>query len=286
MVPASKNEPKKNHTTALAVVGTGAGLALLIWYLTRTKATAGITLKISTTTGGTTNPPPGTYPELQNSQLPIIATADSANGYFFDHWLIDGTPNFANPTTITMNTSHTIEAHFTQTIINITNINAFAFTPGAQSHFLLAITNFSMFTIDQIHIRLRDPNNVFASFPVGNSYIPPYMTGPVQYGPALIGTVNILNKWSTVTNQFPLGFWANITQLNVFTTSLAPGETKNIVCGYYDPSEWHESSFVTVNPNILPGTYTCYFDITFTVTSGGTFPGAPALTIPWQVTIV
>jgi len=173
----------------------------------------------------------------------------------------------------------------TKSIISINNVDVFALTPGESAHFLLKMANFGSFTIGQIYIRLRDPSNVFTQFPVGVSYVPPYFIGGVQYGPAKIGTVNILNQWSNAaTPNSPLGFWADITNMSVYTTFLAPGETKNIVCGYYDPSLWAQSSYVTVNPAILPGTYTCYFDIIFAVTSG-TIKGTPALTIPWNVTI-
>jgi hypothetical protein len=69
------------------------------------------TLKIETTTGGTTNPSPGTYTHSNGTSVQVTAIA-SAN-YVFDHWELD-TVNVgsANPYTVLMDADHTLKAVF------------------------------------------------------------------------------------------------------------------------------------------------------------------------------
>jgi hypothetical protein len=75
------------------------------------------TLTITTTTGGTTNPAPGTYTYGSGSSVGVTALP-SAN-YFFDHWVLDGSPaGTANPISVLMNNNHTLRAVFS--LINYT----------------------------------------------------------------------------------------------------------------------------------------------------------------------
>jgi hypothetical protein len=62
------------------------------------------------TTGGTTNPAPGTYPYLNGTVATVTAVNDT--GYSFDCWLLNGTKSTANPITITMTANYTLEAYF------------------------------------------------------------------------------------------------------------------------------------------------------------------------------
>lgn len=48
------------------------------------------TLTITSTTGGTTNPAPSSYPMVIGSQYSVMAIPN--NGYAFDHWELDGIP--------------------------------------------------------------------------------------------------------------------------------------------------------------------------------------------------
>ena len=68
-------------------------------------------LKIETTTGGTTNPAPGTYSYAAGSQVQV--TAIPSNGYVFDHWELNGT-NVGTTTTytVTMNANYVLKAFF------------------------------------------------------------------------------------------------------------------------------------------------------------------------------
>jgi len=68
-------------------------------------------LKIETTTGGTTNPAPGTYTYAAGTQVQV--TANPSNGYVFDHWELNGT-NVGTTTTytVTMNANYVLKAFF------------------------------------------------------------------------------------------------------------------------------------------------------------------------------
>jgi hypothetical protein len=68
-------------------------------------------LNITTTTGGTTNPPLGNYSYWDGTKMNVTATPSL--GYILDHWELDeinvGAPN---PINVTMNVNHTLHAVF------------------------------------------------------------------------------------------------------------------------------------------------------------------------------
>jgi hypothetical protein len=69
------------------------------------------TLTIITTTGGSTDPQPGTYNYPAGFTVPVNASAYAK--YLFSHWELDGlNVGSANPYTITMNENHTLRAVF------------------------------------------------------------------------------------------------------------------------------------------------------------------------------
>jgi hypothetical protein len=70
------------------------------------------TLTITSTTGGTTNPAPGTYTYAEGMSVTVRAIPDT--GYILDHWELDG-DNVGNPNPIqvTMDADHTLHAVFT-----------------------------------------------------------------------------------------------------------------------------------------------------------------------------
>ena len=69
-------------------------------------------LTIATTTGGTTNPAPGTYTYTANSTVQVTAIPDA--NYLFDHWELDNVNvGSANPYIVTMDKNHTLKAFFT-----------------------------------------------------------------------------------------------------------------------------------------------------------------------------
>ena len=69
------------------------------------------TIKIETTTGGTTNPAPDTYTYTAGAQVQVTATPSS--GYMFDHWELNGTNvGTATTYTVTMNANYVLKAFF------------------------------------------------------------------------------------------------------------------------------------------------------------------------------
>ena len=70
-----------------------------------------LTLTIAAESGGSTNPPPGTYVADENSTFQVTATPNA--NYVLDHWELDGTSvGSENPYSVLMNANHTIRAIF------------------------------------------------------------------------------------------------------------------------------------------------------------------------------
>jgi parallel beta-helix repeat protein len=68
-------------------------------------------LTITTTTGGTTNPTSGVYSYTNGTSTEITAIPDA--GYGLDHWELDGfSIGSQNPTTVMMDSNHTLNAVF------------------------------------------------------------------------------------------------------------------------------------------------------------------------------
>ena len=70
-------------------------------------------LTIITTTGGTTNPAPGTHTHTAGTTAQVTGLPDM--NYLFDHWELDGNPSTANPISIYMGGDHTLKAFFKPT---------------------------------------------------------------------------------------------------------------------------------------------------------------------------
>jgi len=71
------------------------------------------TLSISASDHGTTDPAPGSHTYDYGEVVTVKATADY--GYGFDYWDLDGGMYMQNPIEITMDQTHTLEAHFKST---------------------------------------------------------------------------------------------------------------------------------------------------------------------------
>jgi len=68
------------------------------------------TLSISATSGGTTDPAPGTHTyEYDTSQT---VTASPNYYYHFDYWILDGATVYGSSITVTMDSNHTLTAYF------------------------------------------------------------------------------------------------------------------------------------------------------------------------------
>jgi len=72
-----------------------------------------VSLSISASSGGTTNPAPGTYTKDYGESVTITASVYS--GYAFDYWLLDGVKKYGSSIIVTMNADHTLEAYFKYT---------------------------------------------------------------------------------------------------------------------------------------------------------------------------
>jgi len=71
-------------------------------------------LTITTTTGGTTNPDPGTY--IHPAGAIVNVTAFPNIGYSFSYWLLDGNTRTENPMSVIIDANHTLEAYFIDNI--------------------------------------------------------------------------------------------------------------------------------------------------------------------------
>jgi len=74
------------------------------------KMEIGHALTISAGSGGTTDPPPGSY--VYHKGTSVTVTASAYSGYTFDYWLLDGATVYGNPITVTMDADHTLKACF------------------------------------------------------------------------------------------------------------------------------------------------------------------------------
>jgi hypothetical protein len=87
-----------------------------------TSPTINYTLTITTTTGGTTNPPPGNYAYNAGSIIQITATPNT--DYTLDYWKLDGINiGTINPISLTMDGNHTLQAVFRVGFHNIVIAN-------------------------------------------------------------------------------------------------------------------------------------------------------------------
>jgi len=124
------------------------------------------TLTITTTPGGSTNPPPGSY--LHWSGTKVTITAVPQEGYTFDHWELNG-ENIGgqNPISITMHTNYTLYAVFIQSSIHdiaITNITFSNKYPKVNETIEIAVkvenrgTVTEMLDVSVNYTRLVDPH--------------------------------------------------------------------------------------------------------------------------------
>ena len=100
------------------------------------------TLTITATTGGTTDPAPGTHGYGSESTATVTAIPDP--NYYFDHWTLDGSPvESTNPINVLMDSDHDLEAVFTQVTytLTITTTTGGTTSPVPGSHVYSSGTN-------------------------------------------------------------------------------------------------------------------------------------------------
>ena len=140
---------------AIVDTSTLEGLNLVYMYATKTGYLDGVDVQllevmppqifklvISTTSGGITNPTPGTYTYTAGSQVQV--TAIPSSGYVFDHWELNGTNVGTTATyTVTMNANYILQAFFRQTppplTVSITPMTALIFA-GQQITFTSTVS--------------------------------------------------------------------------------------------------------------------------------------------------
>lgn len=97
-------------------------------------------LTIGTTTGGTTDPAPGTYQYVEGTTVSVNAIANL--GYDFNNWILDGVNYTDNPITIVMDSNHTLTAYFKvagpKVYINPASVNV---PPGQNFTITVVISN-------------------------------------------------------------------------------------------------------------------------------------------------
>jgi len=78
-----------------------------------------LTISVSPSGRGSTNPAAGSYWYDTGSSVPVTATP--ASGYAFDYWVLDGNNvGSSNPYSVTMNGAHSLEAKFKVATVTIT----------------------------------------------------------------------------------------------------------------------------------------------------------------------
>jgi hypothetical protein len=111
------------------------------------------TLTMTSTSGGTTNPAPGNHTYPEGTLVSVTATAFT--DYVFDHWELDS-EDFGsdNPTNVTIDTNHTLEAVFTQItyILTITPTTGGTTSPASGDYDFPSGTNVSVTAIPQADV--------------------------------------------------------------------------------------------------------------------------------------
>ena len=128
---------------ALAGYTSSYGVGGYDFYLVKARL---CTLTIQSSTGGTTDPIPGTYNYSVGEVVTINATP-SAN-YLFDHWRLDSVNNSTNPISVTMNANHSLQAFFTPSYTLTVNATAGGTTnptPGTYIYSNMTVVNVTAF---------------------------------------------------------------------------------------------------------------------------------------------
>lgn len=95
------------------------------------------TLSIATTTGGDTNPTPGSYTYNAGTTVSVVALPNT--DYRFGHWILDGLTVTNNPISVTMTQNRTLTAYFavlppTQYILTIATTAGGTTDPSPSSY--------------------------------------------------------------------------------------------------------------------------------------------------------
>ena len=132
-------------------------------------------LSITSTSGGTTSPSPGTYVYASGYQVQV--TANASSNYLFAYWELDGlNVGTANPHNITMSQAHTLNAVFTPTFaLSITstsggttspNPGTYVYASGYQVQVTANASSnylFAYWELDGLNVGTANPHNITMS---------------------------------------------------------------------------------------------------------------------------
>jgi PKD repeat protein len=182
------------------------------------------TLTISATTGGTTNPAPGTHTYPAGTSVDVTAVPDA--GYRFDYWVLDGSPaGSANPINVLMNTSHNLQAIFAETHTLIITVSTGGTTNPAPGTYVY-----------------QTPTNVTVTATPSNNYRLDHW----EYDSVNTGSPNPITVYVGSTHRLHAVFTLITYTLKIETTA---GGTTNPVPGTYT-----HTNGSTVQVTALPST--------------------------------
>jgi len=183
-------------------------------------AIAPYTLTISTTIGGTTNPPPGTHTYTPGTVVEVLAIPSA--DYIFDYWMLDGVSNTSNPINIKMDTNRTLQAFFTYVPpVFITPINKTINVTSGETFMLVYKFNFSQpergyfATTISWDNNETDPNAPYWNFTY-ESFVAQFTDDTSFWGPVTAAI------WKAVPPGYPPGYYRYSV-----TISESYGEIKN-----------------------------------------------------------
>jgi len=249
-------------------------------------------LTITTTLGGTTNPPPGNYSYWEETEATVTAIPDM--GYALDHWELDDSYNYSNPIIVTMDSNHTLHAVFKPTyMLTITTTTAGTTDPSPGTHIYIEGTTVTVTATPYTDSEL-DHWELDSSWNYSN---PINVTMNADHNLHAVFIYNITVKAHCYTENVDLS--VNITMDGSSTGYTTPHnftnliETHNFTIPNTDPSghlfkQWNTDETSTTITVTTGGTYTGYYqakyNLTITTTLGGTTNPPPGNYSYWEET--
>jgi uncharacterized repeat protein (TIGR02543 family) len=189
-------------------------------------------LTISVTGSGSTNPTIGSSSYASGSIVQVAATPSS--GWQFSHWHLDGVDSgTTSPTTVTMNSAHTLEAVFTSTGVTPTHI----LSVTGSTYYLKVVATGATTSSTSIQTLVNSiPNGATVQVDTGTYYL------PTNTGLVLTGRSNI-----SFYGESNVVFKSAMPTPTVMTQALGLDDCTNI--------QLHDLTFdmdYPNNPNNLP----------------------------------
>jgi|GEM_PF-1596224 len=219
-------------------------------------------LSISTTTGGTTDPAPGTYTYINGTVVSVTAIPEA--NYVFDYWELDGVNvGSENPINVPMTANHALHAVFLQVYkLTITATIGGTTTPAPGTYNYTAGTTLNITAIPDIGFSFdywlldgkvktenpialtMDSNHTLEAYFVDDT--PPEISNPMQDPPAdNVQICQNVTVWVNVTDHETgvknVTLWYSINNGTTWTpinmTEIAPNTYQATIPGY-DNCTW------------------------------------------------